>query len=228
MARAAGVRRVIMTSSTATIVDAARDGVQDERDWVDPDAPTTSVTTRVKVQAERAAWDYAQRHDMQLTVINPGLILGPPLDRHYGASVAVISRILAGGDPMVPLVGLAFGDVRDVAEMHLRAMQRPMTAGKRYIGVAGTMTLPEIARLIKQTYPRRRIATLTAPRWLLQLYTLWDPQVQAILPMLGHIPRLSNLQARQDLGMAFASPADTVKATADWLVRFGQVQKTDS
>ncbi|MBC7479627.1 MAG: NAD-dependent epimerase/dehydratase family protein [Pseudorhodobacter sp.] len=223
MARAAGVMRVVMTSSTGAVLQPGRQDMQDERDWADPDAPMTATANRASILAERAAWDYATRAGMQLTVINAGLTLGPPLDRHFSASVGVVRRMLRGRDPMVAMVGVALSDVRDVAEMHLRAVQRPATIGKRYIGAAGSMTLPDMARLLKRAYPNRRIATMVAPRWLVQVYKLWDPQIAAMMPLLYTMPRLSNLQARTDMDLTFIPPEEAVTAAAAWLVNAGAV-----
>jgi dihydroflavonol-4-reductase len=223
MAKAAGVRRVIVTSSVAAVMDSARPGLQDERHWCDPDSPRTSAYGKSKMLAERAAWDFAREHGIDLTVINPGLVFGPPLDAHYGASVGVVKRVLRGLDPMMPQMGLVLVDVRCVAEMHLRALQRPQTAGRRYIAAAGTMTLPDLARLLKQTYPKRRIPTMRAPYWVLWLWSLWDAQVQAIMPDLGTLPQVSNAAAVRDLGITFRPPAEAVKATADWLIKAGEV-----
>jgi dihydroflavonol-4-reductase len=217
MARASGVKRMIMVSSTAAMMHPRRKGVQTEEDWGEEDS--VSVYTRAKILAERAAWEFAAQQGVDLTVVNPGLILGPPLGESYGASVGVIRRLLRGRDPMMPLLGIVMVDVRDVAEALLRVLQRPDVAvGKRYAVVSGLMTLPNIGRLLKETYPRRRIATMQAPIWLLRLYALWDPEVAAILPNVGVLPELSNAKARAELGMAFIPPGESVKATAEWLL----------
>lgn len=222
-ARAAGVRRVVMTSSIVAVLDAAVPGVQDERNWAQVSGPDTSAYTKSKTLAERAAWDFAADAGIALTAINPGRVLGPPLDGNFGASVGLVRRVLRGRDPMLPLVGFVCVDVRDVAEMHLRALQRPATAGKRYLSVAGSMTLIDMARVLKQAYPKRRIATMAAPRFLLQVLALFDRQIRASLPLLGYLPEMSNLRAREEMAMEFIPPTDALKATAEWLVRAGAV-----
>ncbi len=222
-ATAAGVRRVVMTSSTVAVVSEARHGAQDEGDWCDVGLPGTSAYAKSKTLAEKAAWDFAGREGIALTTINPGLVLGPPLDVHFGTSVSLVQRILRGRDPMVPMIGMVCVDVRDVAEMHLRAVQRPGTAGKRFIAAAGSMTMPDMARLIKQAYPAQRIATAVAPKFLLWLLALFDPQIRAILPSIGYLPEVSNARARAEMGMQFVTPADALRATAEWLVKAGAV-----
>jgi len=113
MARGAGVMRVVMTASTNAVLHPGQQDMQGERDWADPDAPMTANANRASILAERAAWDYATRMGMQLTVINAGLTLG----RCFSASVGVIRRILRGRDLVVAMAGVALVDVRDVAEM---------------------------------------------------------------------------------------------------------------
>jgi len=122
-AHAAGVGRVVLTSSTVAVLNDGKPGdLQDESDWCDVGLPGTTAYAKSKTLAERAAWEFVKGRVMTLTVINPGLVLGPPLDIHYGSSLRVVERLLKGRDPMVPDFGLPLVDVRDVAEMHLRAV----------------------------------------------------------------------------------------------------------
>lgn len=222
-AHAAGIGRVVLTSSVAAVIDPAKDRVQDESDWCDPDLKGTSAYTRSKLMAERAAWDIARETGMALTVINPGFVLGPPLDSHFGSSLGLVERLLKGKDPMVPRLGFPQVDVRDIAEMHLRALERPQTAGRRYIGSGGSLTLVEMARIIKAEYPTRRIPTREAPYVVMRLMALVDPAVRAVLPMLGKVERVSVAAAERDLGMSFVPAREALLASARWLVDNGRV-----
>lgn len=215
-ARAAGVPRVVLTSSTAAIVNPGGRPVQDETDWLDPDSPGTTTYSRSKLMAERAAWDYVrdEAKGLALTVINPALVLGPPLDGHYGTSVRIIERLMSGKDPMVPRIGWPVVDVRDVAEMHLRAAEDLSTSGKRYVAACGSLWMAEMARILKDAYPERRIATRTAPNMLMRLMGMTDPAVRSIVPHLGHLGRVSSDRARQEMGMSFIPPAEAVRAAA--------------
>lgn len=93
----------------------------------------------------------------------------------------------------------------------------------RLLAVAGNMTMPAMTAELKRLYPKRRIATRVAPRALLRLLALFDPQIKAALPGLGHVHPLSNARARAVLGMRFISPEGALRASAEWLVRNGQV-----
>jgi dihydroflavonol-4-reductase len=223
-AAAAGVTRVVLTSSAAAVLNEAKpDMVQDEADWCDVHLPSTTAYTKSKTLAERAAWEIAKARGLKLTTINPGLVVGPPLDEHYGASLSVVERIMKGKDPMMPPVGFPLIDVRDVAEMHLRALQRPETVGRRYIAAAGSMAMVDMARTLKAAYPARRIPTREAPKILVRLLATFDPSIRTILPKLGHLERVSNARAVKEMEMEFIAPKAALLASADWLVKHGKV-----
>ena len=217
-AHAAGVARVVLTSSTTAVTDTSKTGLQDETDWCNPKAADTSAYSQSKTLAERAAWDFAGANGLHLTTINPGFVMGPPLDRHYGSSIGVIARLLRGRDPMVPMLDFPVVDVRDVAETHLRALERPEVAGLRILAVAGNMTMPAMTAELKRAHPNRRIATRVAPKVALRLLALFDPQIKAILPAVGRAHPISNARAREVLGMRFISPEAALRASADWLL----------
>jgi dihydroflavonol-4-reductase len=222
-ALAAGVERVVLTSSTVAVLnEGKKDVLQDEADWCDIHLPGTTAYAKSKTLAERAAWELAKR-GLRLTTINPGLVVGPPLDEHYGASLGLIERVLKGNDPMMPPFGFPFVDVRDVAEMHLRALQRPETAGKRFIAASGSIAMVEVGRTLKAAYPTRRIATREAPQMLMRLLGLFDPAIKAILPKLGHLERVSNARAVKEMEMEFIAPKAALLASADWLAKHGKV-----
>ncbi|MDA3889518.1 MAG: NAD-dependent epimerase/dehydratase family protein [Allgaiera sp.] len=223
-ARAAGVARVVMTSSVAAIstgTDPGRPYTED--DWTDVTSKAASAYTRSKTLAERAAWDFVreQAPHLALTTINPAFVLGPPLDRHYGASVGVVKRMLSGKDPMVPRIGFAVVDVRDVAEMHLRAVERPDTTGRRYIAADRALWFAQMAAALKGAFPDRKIATRTAPDLLMRALGLFDPAIRSILPQLGRMDAVSNARARDEMGMTFLSAEQSLVDTARYLVDQG-------
>jgi len=222
-AQQAGVRRVVLTSSTVAVLgaDSHAGRPATESDWADTDKPGTGAYTRSKTLAERAAWDFVARagKGIALTTINPGWILGPPLDEDYGSSISLVRRVLRGRDPMLPELGFVVVDVRDVAEMHVRALDRPQAIGERLLAVSGSLSLPEWGRALKAAYPDRRIPTRTAPRFLLKVLSLFDGEIRAALPLLGQFPEASNQKARELLQMDFIPPKEALLASADWLAR---------
>lgn len=217
-AKAAGVTRVVLTSSVVAVLNEAKTGVQDESDWCDVALPTTTAYGKSKTLAERRAWELAKADGLSLTTINPGFVLGAPLDGNYGSSLGIVERFLKGKDPMQPPYGLPIVDVQDVAEMHLRAVQRPDTAGKRFIAAAGSMTFAEMAKTLKAAYPARKIATKEAPILLLRVLALFDGSIKAILPKLGTVERVSNARAVAELGIDFIPAEQALRDGAAWLV----------
>ena len=221
-AAANGVERVILTSSAAAITGGPPrpDGSFDETDWTDLDHPGLTPYVKSKTMAERAAWDFVRTEApaMELTVINPVFVQGAPLDSKYGSSLEVIERFLRGKDPALPAVGFSVVDVGDIAEMHLRAARRPETAGHRIIGATRGLWFVDMARILKEAHPDRRISTRRAPNWLLRIMAMFDKQIASILPALDRLDELDNTKARELLDMTFVAPEDSVRSAAAYLV----------
>ena len=120
-----GVKRVVVTSSIAAIrlAKGADQRALTEEDWTDPDAEGLTPYVRSKAIAERAAWDLVRERGAEdrLAVINPGAIIGPVLHDDISYSIQAIERLLKGS-PGVPRLGFSFVDVRDVADLEIRAM----------------------------------------------------------------------------------------------------------
>ena len=227
-ATAAGIKRVVLTSSSVAIMNCRLPPGRDtytEENWSDLHGPTASPYSRSKTLAERAAWDFVRDEapELQLTTINPSFVLGPPLDPHFGTSMAVIQRVLRGKDPAIPNFGFPCVDVRDIAEMHVRALSAPQSIGKRIIGSAEFIWFIDLARWLKAAYPKRRIATRRAPDLLVKFLALFDKAIRSIVPILGEEQRVSNARARELLGMDFIATKRSVLESADYLVKNGLV-----
>ncbi|MEM1272698.1 MAG: aldehyde reductase [Pseudomonadota bacterium] len=205
-AQGAGVTRVIVTSSVVAIeaTDKPQGAAYTEADWSELDHPLSSPYYKSKTLAERAAWDFVAEHpEMQLTTINPTLVLGQPLDANYGTSLQLIERVLSGSDPMLPNIGFGVVDVADVSAAHVAALDRPETAGRRFIACGTSATMPEIAKYLKAKYPDKKIATGVAPKLLLRILSLFDASIKTVMPGLGRIPHYDTSAAEQDLGITF-------------------------
>ncbi len=225
-AHRAGIGRAIVTSSTVAIMGAERPANGADytgADWTDPESRAATPYARSKTLAERAGWEIAQETGIAMTTIHPSLVLGPPLDTAYGSSVGVVERILRARDPALPRFSLPCVDVRDVAEAHVRALERPETAGERIIASDRTLWMVEMAAILKQAHPGRRIVTRQAPDWLVRLLSLMDAEIRSILPELGVMRSASNAAARKLLGMEFRPADEALRATAEWLIANGRV-----
>lgn len=222
-AHQAGITRAVLTSSTAAISGSdlpSGDTSFDETNWTDPNAPGVTPYTRSKTLAERAAWDFVTNDapDMKLTVINPGFVLGAPLDANFGTSIAVIERLLKRKDPMLPNMGFATVDVRDVAEMHVAVINRPETYGQRIMTVDSFMTFADIAKAIKAAFPERKIVTRVAPDFVVKLLGRFDPAIRAIIPDLGRVTRTDNARARATLGRGMRQAHKAAVSSAQYLI----------
>lgn len=152
-AKAAGINRVILTSSNAAIykdANKSKDAASDERNWTSPDESSVGAYEASKTLAERAAWDFvAGNVGMALTTINPGAVFGPAMDRRYGTSLEIVERMMSGKDPVAPPMELPLVDVRDVAMMHVAAIDLDATKGERFSATADTLRFVDMCRMLK-------------------------------------------------------------------------------
>jgi nucleoside-diphosphate-sugar epimerase len=230
-ARDAGVRRVVLTSSFAAIGygHPPRKAPFDETSWTDPAGADVQPYVKSKTLAERAAWEFLAREGggLELSVVNPVGVFGPVLGRDFSTSILVVQRLLDGAIPGLPRICFGVVDVRDVADLHLRAMTHAGARGERFLAVAGDfMSMQDIARVLKARMgdAGRRVPTLQLPSWLVRLAALRDPAVKQILPELGKPRNATAEKARRVLGWAPRPPEEALVASAESLVRLGLVK----
>jgi dihydroflavonol-4-reductase len=227
-AHKAGVKRVILTSSVAAIYgnDKPASGEFDETFWTDVKHPVGQVPyTKSKTLAEKAAWDYiaTEAPELQLTTINPVLVAGPPLDKHFGSSVSVVERVLIGKDPLLPDLSFSIVDVKDVAAMHVKAITTDAAIGQRFIASAGSRTFIQIAKAIKAAFPKRKISTIQAPSFVIRFLSLFDSEIKAVLPTLGKHIGVNSSKAQKVLGINFIPVETSLVETSHYLVDNGFV-----
>ncbi|WP_432246332.1 SDR family oxidoreductase [Mycolicibacterium sp. ELW1] len=222
-AAAEGVRRVVITSSFAAIGYSPKPSgtPYDETDWTNPD-DAVSPYVKSKTLAERAAWDFAQRPGSpELAVVNPVGVFGPPLDENLSTSVQIIDALLRGQPPLLPRASFAVVDVRDVADLLVRAMTSPQAAGQRYLAAAGQpVTLPEIAAVLRSRLGAgaARVPSRDVPDWAVRFGARFVPPLRELAGLLGTPKSVSNAKAVTQLGWHPRSAADTVAATAEGLL----------
>lgn len=229
--RDAGVKRVVLTSSFAA-VGYGRPPQREpftEKDWTDPTKSDVMPYTKSKTLAERAAWDFIEREGagLELAVVNPVGVFGPVLGPDYATSILLVHRLMDGALPGVPRMSLGVVDVRDVADLHLRAMTSPGARGERFLAVAGDfMWLIEIAQALKARMGEaaQRVPTRQLPDWLVKLARFKDSAVKQIIPELGKWKNATSEKARNLLGWSPRSREDSIVATAESLLRLGLVK----
>ena len=229
--RDAGVKRVVLTSSFAAIGygHPSLERAFTEKDWTNPNGADVMPYTMSKTLAERAAWDFVGREGagLELAVVNPVGVFGPVLGPDYATSILLVEKMLNGALPGVPRMCFGVVDVRDVADLHLRAMTNAAAKGERFLAVSGDfMWLIEIARTLKERLGERAksVPTRQLPNWMVKLARFKDPAVKQIIPELGKWKNATSEKAQRVLGWSPRSREDSLVATAESLIRLGLVK----
>jgi dihydroflavonol-4-reductase len=218
------VKRVVMTSAAnaASPSSYAEEGVTDETLWTDPDDPTLIPYRRSKTVAERAAWDFMAAYEgpTTLTTILPGAVFGPVLSSGNLGSVRIIQRMLTGSMPGAPRIGLEVVDVRDLADIHIRAMTAPEAAGERFLATGEFVWMREIAAELRAGLGAEaaKVPTRQLPDIAVRATALFDKSLRAITVSLGRKNRHSTGKAKRLLGWQPRSAAETVVGCARSLI----------
>ncbi len=221
------VKRVVVTSSIAAIrlTKGAETRTLTEEDWTDPDSAELTPYVRSKTVAERAAWDLVQERGAEdrLAVVNPGAIIGPVLHDDISYSVQSVERLLKGL-PGVPRLGFNFVDVRDVADLEIRAMTTPEAGGRRFIAVTKFLWMSETGEILRERLGDQasKVPTRTIPDLLVRGMALFDGGIRSIVGTLGKRTDLSSERA-MGLGWSPRPIDDTVAETGESLIRHGVV-----
>jgi nucleoside-diphosphate-sugar epimerase len=221
------VERVVITSSIAAIrLASGEDRPLDERDWTDPDASGLTPYVRSKTIAERAAWDLADERGERdrLAVVNPGAIIGPVLNDDLSYSVQSIQRLL-DGMPGTPNLGFNFVDVRDVADLEIRAMTSPEAGGERFIAVTAWRWMAEAAAVLRERLGdgAGKVPTRRIPNLLVRGMALFDGGIRSIVGELGKQTEISSEKARTVLGWSPRRVEDSIAETGESLIQHGVV-----
>jgi dihydroflavonol-4-reductase len=197
-----------------------------EEDWTNLNDPTVQPYPKSKTIAERAAWDFIAREGggLELAVINPVGVFGPVLGPDYSTSIVLVKRLLDGSIPGCPDISFGGVDVRDVADLHLKAMTDTAARGERFLATSGDFaSIRQIAQMLKDGAGElaRKVPTRQLPGWLMRVVGVFDPEVRGILPELGKHRNASNEKARRLLGWTPRSPREAILATARSLSELG-------
>lgn len=225
-AKKAGVRRVVMTSSSVAIGHKHLDRPLDERDWNDG---ATNPYAQAKTLAERKAWEVAKELSLDLVCINPVGILGPGFARHTPMTLNIVNMI-DGKLPVVPPFVSTYVDSRDAAKAHLLAAENPKASG-RYLVANEALTMIELAQRLKAVWPDSKPPTSVLPRWMFPFARFFDwvmhktrgvpRQLSAdVIDEFGDpLVRYSAARATAELGWKPRPFDETLKETAEWIVK---------
>jgi nucleoside-diphosphate-sugar epimerase len=228
-ARDSGIRRVVLTSSFAAIGygHPPRQAPFDETSWTNLEAQGLTAYVKSKTLAERAAWEFIAREGggLELAVVNPVGVFGPALGPDLATSVQIVRRMLNGGVPACPHLYFGVVDVRDVADLQLRAMTHPEARGERFLAVAGpSMSLVEVAAVLRRGLGREacRVPRYQIPDWLMRALAAGGfALARAAVPELGKRKDASHEKARRILGWCPRSPEEALIASAESLKALG-------
>lgn len=229
-ARGAGVRRVVLTSSFAAVGYGFKPQTApfDETNWTNLDAKGLAPYVKSKAIAERAAWDFIGKEGggLELCVVNPVGVFGPALGPDLSTSVLLLKRLMDGAMPGCPQLYFGVVDVRDVADLHIRAMSPAAANGERFLAIAGDcMSILDMAKVLKRRMgaSASKVPTWQLPNWLVRIVALRDPMARSIVSELGRVKNASNEKAKRVLGWTPRTNEEAIVATGESLVRLGLV-----
>ena len=231
-AEKAGVRRVVLTSSFAT-VGYSRNNLDvpfTEDDWTDASGPHTPYV-KSKTIAERAAWDYVARPDvaLELSVINPVAIIGPVHGSDFASSIGMVLMLTTGMMPGNPKLSFGIVDVRDVADLHIRAMTNPNAAGQRFLAVSTSpVWVHDMAKTLRRLTPEfaGKVPKRKLPSWMVRMAAKRQPALASFTSELGKAKQISHDKATQLLGWEPRSVDESLEATVRSLAAVGMVSPT--
>ncbi|WP_185248301.1 aldehyde reductase [Chryseobacterium bernardetii] len=228
-AKKAGVKRFVLTSAFGAVgYGTYKKSPYTEDDWTVINE-TVAPYQKSKTLSELAAWKFINEEGkgMELSVINPMGVYGPILAADTSHSIQPILQMLNGDMKACPKLTFGYVDVRDVADLHIKAMLSPLASGQRFIAVAGkSISLLEIAKILKDNLGKKadKVPTKEVPNWIIKFLSLFNPKFSMILPHLGLVKNGSNEKAKKLLGWKPRSTKEAILATAHSLIELNQVK----
>jgi len=211
----AGVKRVVMTSAAATArPPLTSDRVSDETIWADPEDPQFDAYRVSKILAERAAWDFMQSEGKasMLTTILPGAVFGPLRDAENLGSVQIIHGMLRGRPGALPRLGFWIVDVRDLADLHIRAMTAAAAAGQRFIAAGEFMWMEGMAKTLRAQLGEQgaKVPTRRLPDFVVRLLLPFMANLRTLAPLLWRRFPINTYKSRKVLAFAPRPAAATL------------------
>lgn len=226
-----GVKRVVLTSSSGSVIYGKspneRNGTFNESDWTDvSNKKDTTPYFRSKTIAEKTAWEFISNHSstLELVTVCPGAILGPVLEKDFGTSANIVIKALDGSSPALPDIGFDMVDVRSVADLLIRAMESPKAANQRYIGSAGYLKFKDVAQILKEEFPDKKVPSKVLPNFVIRLFSNIDPSLKPVLVDLGVTRKVDNSKAVNELEWEPISTKEAILSCARSVLDLGLVK----
>lgn len=224
------IKRIVLTSSMVAACHGhpnTRTTSYGEADWTQPNGKDVTPYILSKTLAEQEAWkimETAGRRD-DLTVINPGFILGPLLEQDIGTSGAIIKRMMEGDFPGMPNIYFSIVDVRDAAELHILAMHDDVTFGHRVFSAGPSISMQDVAKSLANSIPSyaKKIPTRRLPDFLVRLIGLFDGDVKTAAMNLGRQHQMETSLVEPLLGRPMIDTDTAIREMGQSLIELGQV-----
>lgn len=154
----------------------------------------------------------------KLATILPGAILGPNMEEKRSSTDQIFEMLLKGTPS--PNVIYPIGDVRDLADLHILAMENEAADGQRFIAESEEMTMPEMARILKEAYPDRKVSTTVIPDFVISIMAKFQVPMKVLNNMIGLKYHRDGSKARKLLGWNPHPAKETVLDTAEYLIQY--------
>jgi len=228
-ADAAGIKRLILTSSIATVGyglgHTTGRRVYTEEDFTNLDGMRWTWAYCIgKTKAEQHAWAFARERGIGLTTIHPGAIIGPAVDEDASISLGMVSGLLSGSVPAMPSNGFSIIDVRDVAALHVAAIEKQEAIGERYLATSDYTPFPKVADILREAYPDRQITMKQVPDWLIKVIAAFGGPARQIINDIGNEKIFDGSKGEALLGRKFIGAQESILATAESVIRLGLVK----
>lgn len=228
-AKAAGVKRVVLTSASGSVLAGHKSHPEifTEEDWTDLSGDIDAYQ-RSKTMAEHTAWEFARKENMELSAVNPTVVMGPVLGKDFSHSSQIIYGMLTGKMPFLLKAGFDCIDVRDVADLHLLAMTRSEAVGERFLATTGeNLTYKEEAKILQRCLgsTAKKVPTKEIPNFIVRFLALFIKDLRMPAKFLGQNTACSNAKAKKLLGWQPRSAEEAIIATAKSMVELGLINK---
>jgi len=191
-AKKAGIKRLILTSSTVAMHGGQEGLIKINSDsWTNLNSNKVTAYFKSKTLAEKTAWDFIKNQtggqSLELVVVNPGPIYGPTLTGNLATeAMDFFKKLITGQVPMLPIAYSVMSDVRDVAKIHVSALENERANGKRFIVTSEKpYAIQEIAEILKSN-GYSKVSTRLAPTFLLKFMANFNDEMKGMLPFVGN------------------------------------------
>lgn len=222
----AGVKRIVMTSSQAASTPRISEGkvLLDETFWSDENNPELDPYRRSKIAAEKAAWDFAAKHGLNLTTVLPGAVFGQVMSAQNISSNGILLQLINGGLPRALNIPLEVSNIRDLTALHRLAFENDNAIGERFLAASQTIRMPEVARIYRERYPESKTPAKVFPNGVVRLLAKFIPSLRSMVPMLGREYSHTTEKAERLLGWTQHTPRETVLEAAESFCKLGMIK----